>query len=130
MSARTNIKSFEASYESKHLSSPILEATVVAEKTAQGWKVATKASHVENVKLNDAPISNMEKVELIVENQMQSAHEAMWHIQASHFPVVLIQEAKSFYQGNLSDFDLSAGIINYLDLKLQSQAEAWKLLNI
>lgn len=126
--AQTNIKSFTAAYDDKHLSSPILEATVVAQKTPTQWKIATKALHVENVKLNDEHISNLEKVELSIENRAQSEHEAIWHIQAKHLPVVLIKEAKSFYQGTLPDFDLKSGIINYLDLKLQSQHAAWKLL--
>lgn len=126
--AQTNIKSFGASYGEKFLSSPVLEATVVGKKTSSGWNLATKALHVENVKLNNQLISNLDKVELLVEHQSQSEQEALWHIQASHLPVVLIKEAKSFYHGTLPDVDLTAGMINYLDLKLQSQPDVWKLL--
>lgn len=126
--AQTNIKSFGASYGEKFLSSPVLEATVVAHKTSSSWNLATKALHVENVKLNNQPISNLDKVELLVEHQAQSEQDAIWHVQASHLPVVLIKEAKSFYHGALPDFDLTTGMINYLDLKLQSQQDVWKLL--
>ncbi|MCS5709021.1 TIGR02099 family protein [Candidatus Berkiella cookevillensis] len=125
---QTNVKSFAASYNEKILSSPVLEATLVGQKTATGWNLATKALHVENVKLNDQPISSLEEVELVVDYQKQSEQDAIWHVQASHLPVVLIKEAKNFYHDTFPDFDLTTGIINYLDLKLQSQRDAWKLL--
>lgn len=133
----TNIKSMNLAFDASTLSADLFEGTVVGHKNQDAWQFATKELTFKNVLLNDAPVDDLTKVNLILDKQNIEEGE-QWHLTAQSLPISFINEAKNIREKlqpqenhRFADLDLNLGQFDYIDLTVfKKDAEVKEIRNL